>query len=125
MYVVKTVRRIELEIKLCDSESRKMRARDKSAGLLQHYITVCLPVTAFVSGARLLSRVLLQQSQPWDTSLCGVTLIGLDWTEVTIVGQHVPCQARIRTHKLSLSPFIFWLNVSLPAYPLCVQADKA
>lgn len=97
-----------------------MRARDKSFGLLRHQITVCLSVTAFVSGARLLSRVLLQQSPPWDTSLCGVTLIGLDWTEVTIVGQHVPCQARIRTHKLSLPPCFFFAEFIPPCLPsLC------
>lgn len=46
-----------------------------------------------------------------------VTLIGLDWTEVTIVGQHVPSQAfcptisTIKTHAPSLS--VFWLNSSV------------
>ncbi len=88
-------------------------ARHAAAGQRQFSATACrasVDHLLFVGGcfcleALLLSRLLLQLSLPRDASLHGVTLICLDWTEVTIVGQHVPCQAfystltHAHTHK--------------------------
>lgn len=119
--------------------------QDTDIVLQQHVvpqkITFLFVASRYCLKALLLSWLLLQLSQPWDTLQCCVTLICLDWTEVTIVGQHIPCQTLYRTMNthterhtcpLCLSAVSFVLNVYMSDLifatclcPIFILTDKA